>query len=133
MIKAWGIGFIILFIVDMMVFLATLINYDPRALMLPLRISPFVASFVAAYLSPRNKCTLGMSLAIPTAILSLVVTIAYQLLGKAVDFAGFQGGIILFAVSLAYGFILCSLGGAVGCFLAKIITTVKKNKGDAKV
>jgi|ERR1700690_213325 len=133
MIKAWGIGFIILFIVDMMVFVATLINYDQRALMPLLRISPFVASFVAAYLSPRNKFTIGMSLAIPTAILGLVVTIAYQLFGKAVDFAGLQGGLILFAVSLAYGFILCSLGGAAGCFLARILTILRKNRGDTKV
>jgi len=133
MIKAWSIGFIILFIADMMVVVATLFNYHPRALMLLLRISPFVASFVAAYLSPRNKFTLGMSLAIPTAILGLVVTIAYQLFGKEVDFAGFQGGLILFAVSLAYGFILCSLGGVAGYLLARIVTTVRRNKGEKDV
>ena len=133
MIKAWSIGFIILFIADMMVVVATLFNYHPRALMLLLRISPFVASFVAAYLSPRNKFTLGMSLAIPTAILGLVVTIAYQLFGKEVDFAGFQGGFILFAVSLAYGFILCSFGGVAGYLLARIVTTVRRNKGEKEV
>jgi len=91
MIKAWSIGFIILFIADMMVVVATLFNYHPRALMLLLRISPFVASFVAAYLSPRNKFTLGMSLAIPTAILGLVVTIAYQLLARKWTLLAFKG------------------------------------------
>ncbi|MGO9380137.1 MAG: hypothetical protein ACLPN1_13315 [Dissulfurispiraceae bacterium] len=133
MIRAWGIGFMILFIVDMMVVAATLMNFHPPALMLLLRISPFIASFVTAYLLPRKKFILGMSLAIPTAILSLVVTIVYQLLGRAVDFAGFEGGLILFAVSLAYGFILCSVGGVAGYFLAGIITTVRKNKGNKKV
>ena len=74
-----------------------------------------------------------MSLAIPTAILGLVVTIAYQLFGKEVDFAGFQGGLILFGVSLAYGFILCSLGGVAGYLLARIVTTVRRNKGEKEV
>ena len=130
MIRAWGIGFMILFIVDLMVVTATLINYYPRALMLLLRISPFAASFVAAYLSPRKKVILGMSLAIPTAILSLFVTVVYQLLDKAVDFAGFTGGLILLAVSLVYGFILCSVGGVAGYCLSRIITTARKIKGD---
>ncbi len=130
MIRAWGIGFMILFIADTMVAVATLINFHPRVLMLLVRISPLVASFVAAYLAPRNKFLLGMSLAIPTAILGLVVTIVYQLFGKAVDFAGFDGGLILLSVSLAYGFILCSLGGVAGYFMASIIAIVRKNKGD---
>jgi len=133
MIRSWGIGFMILLILDMMVAVTTLINFHSLVLMLLLRISPFVASFVAAYLAPRKKFLLGMSLAIPTAILGLVVTIAYQLFGKAVDFAGFEGGLILLAVSLAYGFILCSLGGMAGYFMATIIATVRKNRGDKKV
>ncbi len=133
MLRAWGIGFMMLFIVDMMVVTGTLTNFYSQDLMLLLRVSPFVASFVAAYLSPRKKCIIGMSLAIPTAILSLMVTIAYQLLGRAVDFAGFEGGVILFGVSLAYGFILCTVGGAAGYFSARMITTVRKNRGAGKV
>jgi hypothetical protein len=133
MIRAWSIGFMILFSVDMMVVVATLINVYPQALMLLLRISPFVASFIAACLSPRKKIILGMSLAIPTAILGLLVNIAYQLFGKAVDFAGFTGGLILLAVSLVYGFILCSVGGVAGYCLAKIITTARKVTSDKKV
>jgi hypothetical protein len=128
MIRAWGAGFIILLIVDMMVVVATLIEVYPQALMLLLRISPFIAAFVSAYLSPRRKVIMGTSMAIPTALLGVLVTFAYQLFGKEVDFRGIAGSLIVFAVSLVYGAVLCAIGGIVGYLLSMKIMTRKMNK-----
>lgn len=127
MIRAWVIGFMILLAVVMMVVIATLIEVYPRALLLLLQISPFVAAFVSAYLAPRKKIILGTSMAIPAAILSVAVTFAYQLFGKDVDFPGLRGGLILFTVTITYSCILCLLGSIAGNFLSK-----KRQRGQNK-
>ena len=119
MIRAWVIGFMILLAVDMMVVIATLIEVYPRALLRLLQVSPFVAAFASAYLAPRKKIILGTSMAIPGTILIVVMTFAYQLFGKDVDFPGLRGGLILFTISIAYGGILCALGGGAGYFLTR--------------
>lgn len=123
--RSWVIGFIILASADLIVVVATMLEIHPRVFWCLLQLSPFVASFVTAYISPRKKAVLATSLAIPSAGLGLVVTSAYQLSGKAVDFPGFEGGLILLEVSLAYAFVLCALGGVAGSFLSKRLTALR--------
>ncbi len=130
MVRAWAVGFVILLTVDVMVVIATIIEVYPRVLWLLLQISPFVAAFISAYLSPRKKVLVGTSMAIPAAILGVVVTFLYQLFGKAVDFPGLKGGLILLEVSIIYGLILCVLGGTLGYLITrKKAMTTERSEG----
>ena len=124
MIRAWFIGFLILLGIDLVFLVTSLFEISHRILWMLLQISPLIASFVTAYLSPRKQVLLATTLTAPTAFLGLAVTIIYQLLGKAVDFPGFKGGLILFEISLLYGFILCSLGGVIGYIFSKFGKTI---------
>lgn len=119
MSRAWVVGFMMLITVDAIVVIATLIEFYPRALLLLLQVSPFVAAFISSYLSPQKKIILGTSMAIPAALLGVVVTFMYQLVGKPVDFPGLKGGLILFEISLVYGLVVCTLGGILGYFVSK--------------
>jgi hypothetical protein len=62
---------------------------------------------------------LAISLAIPAAVLILVVNFIYQIFGEGVDFPGLRGGLILFTVTLIYNSVLCVLGGSAGYYLSR--------------
>lgn len=81
--------------------------------------SPFIAALVSSYLGPSKKIILGASMAVTSAILAVIFNTAYQLLGNAVDFPNFQGGLILFATTLIHSGIVAGLGSVVGYFLAR--------------
>jgi len=81
--------------------------------------SPLVAALVTAYLAPRKKILLGMSMVLPTMILAVTLNFVYQWLGNAVDFTGARGSVILFTTTLVYSGILCVLGSMGGVVLAK--------------
>jgi len=58
-------------------------------------------------------------MAVPTAILAVLLNLVDQFLDKAVDLPGLQGGLIIFFVTLIYAGILSGIGGFMGYFLAR--------------
>jgi hypothetical protein len=63
-------------------------------------LAPGFAAFTAALLAPSRKFLLGVSMGIPAALLGIAFNWAWQLSGNAVDFPGFEGGFVLFALIL---------------------------------
>lgn len=90
-----------------------------EALVFLLWLSPFIAALVSAYLAPRKKILLGMSMVLPTTILAVTLNFVIQWLGNAVDFPGARGGLIVFTTTLVYSGFLCGLGSMGGLVLAK--------------
>jgi len=119
MLESWIKGFSFLVFVHIIFIVAIINEFAPKVLYLLLQVAPFFAAVISAYFASKNKILLATSLAIPTAILSLLVTISFQLFGHDVDFAGLQGGLILFFFSLVYASVLCLCGGFAGSFIAK--------------
>jgi hypothetical protein len=76
--------------------------------------SPFIAALVSAYLAPRKKLLLGISMVLPTAILGVTLNYIDQAQGNPVDFPGSSGALILFTTTLLYSAILCSVGAVIG-------------------
>lgn len=120
MIKAWLYGIVIIILVDVIWAIALLTNIFSGSLLLAMELSPLLGAIISSYLAPTNKLLLGVSLAIPTAIFTVLFNSIYQLYGHRVDFPGLHGGVILLSVSLIYSFIICLFGGVVGLLLVKI-------------
>jgi len=76
--------------------------------------SPFVAAIVSAFLAPKRNFLLGISMAFPAAIFTVVLNFVYQMQGNPVDFAGSRGALILFTTTMIYSGILCGVGAVIG-------------------
>ena len=100
-------------------FIALQASQYSEPLVFLLWLAPLVAAFVSAYLAPRKKILLGMSMILPTTILAVTLNFVYQWLGNSVDFPGARGGLILFTTTLVYSGILCVLGTMAGVVFAK--------------
>lgn len=122
MLKAWVIGFVILLCANLAWVISLQTSQFSQILFVLMYIIPGVAAFGSAYIAPRNKILLGASMAIPWAVLSVVLNFVYQWIGQAVDFPGFNGGLILFTITLLYGGVLCLLGAIGGYVLSKYWT-----------
>lgn len=118
-LRAWLVGVAVLIVANGGWFVSLHAHKFSETLVWLLWVSPLIAAFVSAYLSPRKKILLGVSLAIPAATLIVVLNTIYELLGNAVDFPGVRGGTILFVVTLGYSVVLCALGGGAGYYLTK--------------
>jgi hypothetical protein len=118
MLRAWTYGLGVLLVAHGAWFVALQIGEPPSAIIVLLWLSTIVAAFISAYLAPQKKVGLGISMAIPTTILAILLNSLYQLSGKAVDLTGFQGGVILAVVVLVESAILCSLGAFFGSYLS---------------
>ena len=118
-LRAWLVGVAVLFVANGGWLISLQTHRFSETLVLLLWISPLIAAFVSAYLSPRKKVLLGTSLAIPSAALVAVLNFIYELFGNAVDFPGVRGGAILFIVTLGYSVLLCALGGVAGYYLTR--------------
>jgi hypothetical protein len=81
--------------------------------------APGIAAFLAAYLGPTHKLLLGVSMAIPSALLVTIANFSFQALGKTVDFPGLGGGLMLFALVLCGSALLAAVGAAVGYILTR--------------
>ncbi len=79
-----------------------------------LQASPFVAAATVAYLAPRNKIYLGMSMAVFAALLSTTSNFIYASLELPTDLPGIQGALTFFGIALASGTVLCAAGTVVG-------------------
>lgn len=119
MLKAWfaGVGIVVVGYVAWFIVLQT--SQYSAVLVFLLWLSPLVAALVSAYLTPRKKVLLGISMVLPTTVLAVALNLIYQWLGNAVDFPGLRGGLILFTTTLVYSSILCGIGSAGGVALAK--------------
>ena len=62
-----------------------------------------LGAFITAFLAPRQRFLLGLSMAPLAALLAAAGNLLLAALGTHVDFSGFRGNAGLFAVSLAYG------------------------------
>jgi len=128
MIRAWALGIVILLVSDGVWLFALQSAVFSGELLILMQSSPFIAASTSAYLAPRKKIYLAISLAIPAALLILVMNFIYQIYGKGVDFPGLRGGLILFTITLIYSGVLCVLGGSAGYFLSK-----RKGKKEADI
>lgn len=114
MTKAWLIGLLILLIAfAVWSWLLTIETFSMVAALL-LWISPGVAAFVTAYLGPAKKIFPSVTLAIPAAILALLLNVYEQALGHEVDFPGVKGGVSLLLIVLVFSAILAGIGGFAG-------------------
>lgn len=118
-LKAWLVGVAVLLVSNGVWFVSLQAHSFSVLLVWLLWISPLIAALVSAYLSPRKKILLGISLAIPAAIFAVALNTIYELLGNAVDFPGLRGGASLFVITLGYSVLLCALGGGVGYYLSR--------------
>jgi hypothetical protein len=73
---------------------------------------PSPAAFLVAYLAPRGKIVLGMSMALWGAIIGVLSTSIYDHLGVPVDHIG--GPVAVFFVLLAYQLAYCTVGSVIG-------------------
>jgi hypothetical protein len=116
--KAWILGGVIVLVGYGAWFIALQANEFSEVLMLLLWGTPTIAAFVVGYLAPRRKILLGASMALLAASLAGVLNFTYEVLGNAVDFPRVYGGLILIGVTFVTNGVLCTLGAALGCFLA---------------
>ena len=79
--------------------------------------TPSFAAFVAAYLAPRRKVVIGMTMAVYGVIFGQLMTTVYEHLGGYVDHIGgiLETSIIL----LGYYLILSLVGSVAGYFLSR--------------
>ena len=116
--KAWSVGAAILAVAFVTWFIFLQAEVFSQSAFVLLWISPMVAAFVTAYLSPSHKILLGTSMAIPSALLAVALNSADQFLGTAVDFPGLKGGFILFVLVLVSAAIV-SIPGSVAAYALK--------------
>lgn len=116
--SAWITGFIVLLFANGVWFISLQTQTYSKALVLLLWIFPLLAAFITAYLSPRKKVLLGMSMALASAVIGVGFNLIYELLGHQVDFPGVRGGALLFLITLVYGVLLCSVGSYAGDYFS---------------
>lgn len=117
---AWSLGFLVLLISHCFWYIV-LTAYQPSY---GLRIfwwaSFSVAAFLVSYISLARKILLGISMAIPGAMLSGGLNLIYELTGHPVDFPGWNATIVLVLLSLPWYIILCFVGSIAGYFFKKV-------------
>jgi len=116
--KAWGIGAAIVLIARV-IFLATILlgDHAPPAIRVFALLSyyaPAGAAFVVGHLAPRRKFLLGLSMAVPAAILDGALNFGLPALGHPVDFLGVEAGTILVVIDLIFQGALCAVGAVLG-------------------
>lgn len=119
MLKAWTLGAGILFLGHVMWSMVLNSHTYPELLALTLKLLPTVAAFATAYLAPRKKILLGISMALLGAVLTSAFNFIYEAFDLPVDFAGPRGAPYLFMIALASNAFLCTIGSVAGYFLTK--------------
>ena len=96
----------------------------PRALStLALYGGPFFAAAVTSFAAPRHPIPLGMSIAVPSTILTIALPSLLGAFGGPIDRLDSIGMAIFSLTSLFRSFILCGLGSMLGSWLAKFRAT----------
>ncbi len=124
--KSWAYGAIAVLGVHAawfgLIFLESRADWFMAAILVMLFVAMNVAglgAFITAMTAPRHGFLLGLSMAPLSALLAAASNGLLQAAGTHVDFAGFRGGIGLFAVSLAYGLFASAVGGAIGLWMKR--------------
>ena len=86
-------------------------------LRLLLLIAPGLAAFVAAYLAPRRKLLVGLSMAMYGAVIGVLSALGYESFGLHVDRIG--GVWATFLILLVYYLVLSLVGSAGGYLLSR--------------
>ena len=119
MTKAYVIGVVILIAAYLLWFITLQTSQYSELMTVVLWASPFLAALASAFLTQRKKIMLGISMALPSAVLVVVLNFVYQAQGNSVDFSGSRGALILFMTTLIYSGVLCGVGAIVGSVLSK--------------
>ncbi len=119
MLKAWLIGVAILVAVFALWIIFLQMEVFSQSLAVLLWVSPFIAAFICAYLAPSRKLFLGISMALPSALLAVALNSGFAFFGSAVDFPGVEGGFTLFFLVLAASAVVCVLGAVAGSVLTR--------------
>jgi phosphoglycerol transferase MdoB-like AlkP superfamily enzyme len=114
MTKALMVGFGVLLAAYALWFITLQNSQYSELKVLILWVSPFVAAIVSAFLAPKRKFMLGISMAFPAAILAVGLNYVYQVQGNPVDLPGGSGALILFTTTMIYSGILCGVGAVIG-------------------
>jgi hypothetical protein len=117
--KVWVLGGAIEIIGYGAWFIALQANKFSEVLLLLLYGSPIIAAFLVGYLAPRWKILLGASMALLAAGLGGALNFVYEVLGNTVDFPRIHGSLIIASAIFIVDSAPCTLGAALGYFLAK--------------
>lgn len=110
-----GIGVLIL---AQALYIGVLVKITHHELLrLLLLIAPSLAAFIAAYLAPRRKLLVGLSMALYGAVIGVLSAFWYESFGLHVDRIG--GVWATFLILLVYYLALSLVGGAGGYFLSR--------------
>ncbi len=116
-VKAILAGICIL-ILGQMLYIGVLVKINQHELLrLVLLAFPTFAAFIAAYLAPRSKLIVGISMAIFGASISMLSAFTYEYFGFHVDHIG--GILVTFLILLAYNAAFCVVGTLAGYFLSR--------------
>lgn len=119
MLRAWVTGLSALGAAYVTWFLLLQLAVFSQAAAVALWAAPLVAGFATSYMGPSRKILLGASMALPSALLSVLLNWVAQRAGGAVDFPGPGGGLILFTLVLVGATVLASLGAVAGYLLTR--------------
>lgn len=106
MLRAFGAGFGVLIAGHVLGQFA-----DPTGRWTDLAV-PALAGFASAWLAPRRRVAVGLSMAIPHALTVGVALTACELTGGRCDHVGLAGTAFLTAFTFAWGVALCGVGAA---------------------
>ena len=110
-----GIGILIL---GQILYIGVLVKISEHELLrFALLAFPTFAAFVAAYLAPRRKLVVGISMAIFGASVGMLFALGYEYFGLHVDRIG--GLLATFSILLAYNSVFCLVGSLAGYFLSR--------------
>jgi hypothetical protein len=90
-----------------------------HVLMLVAWVSSVMAAFVVAFLAPRKRVQLGISMAVPAALVLGAVNELWHRSGRPTDLSGAQGWIFIAVVGVVWNLALCAPGAVAGAWLAK--------------
>lgn len=117
--RAWVYGFGVLIAAHALWFAFLQARQFSEVALIVLWLSPAVASFITAYCAPRKKFLLGVSLAVPTAVLVGILNFMYASFGNAVDFSGASGSVLLSVITLLGAAVICAVGSVVGYLVTR--------------
>jgi len=118
--KAWLIGVALLLLAQVVWFGLLATGMFSRTAGILMLSAPGAAGFITAYLAPKRKILLGVSLAFPGAMIVSMVNWAYEAAGHAVDFSGIRGLVDLSVLTFLQDLVLCLIGASVAWFTVRI-------------
>jgi hypothetical protein len=120
MMKVFVLGILIILVMNIFWFLSFQYGVFSPLIIVMTYIGPFILGLIIAYIVQKKKILSAGLMAIPCAIITVLMNSFFQLLDRPVDFPGVKGGIILFLITLSINVVLCLMGGIFGYFASRI-------------